>query len=153
MSNPLQSWSFIFLTLVGVRRFLGWINAIQHVWKLPWDCYSHTAGKQSTKQSGKSLPMPAKPVLQSVWFCWVSSERVQRSENWLENYSDPRRFVMETSPMLWMRTQQHNCYSKPRHTGYLPLSRDLSHLFLSRSVNSLLKQWAKHSNIRSVSTV
>lgn len=73
------------------------------------------------------------------------------SEEWkliMENYSEPKRLVMETTVMLSMRTLQHNCYSAPRCIGYLPLSRDLSHLFFIESRNSPLKQWAKHSNIK-----
>lgn len=46
------------------------------------------------------VAMPAKPVWQSVWFFLVSSEKVQRNENGLGNYSDPRKFVTETTLML-----------------------------------------------------
>lgn len=63
---------------------------------------SHCWGTVHHPWPAEPLAMSAKPVLQSVEFCWVSSERVQRSENWSENYSDPRKFVVETTPMLWM---------------------------------------------------
>lgn len=81
-------------------------------------------------------------------FTAISSERVCRSENWLENCNEPRKFVTETTPMQWMRTLQHSCYSKPSHVGYLPLSRELSRIFLSESANSPLKEWGKHLNFK-----
>lgn len=81
-------------------------------------------------------------------FTAVSSEGVCRRENWLENCSERRKFVTETTPKRWMRTLQHSCCSKLSHIGYLPLSRELSRILLSDSANSPLKEWAKHLNFK-----
>lgn len=151
MSNPLQSWSLTVLTLINVRRLCGPDKChTTHMKTVLRLLLSHCWETVHHFWPAEPLAIPAKPVLQSVSFCWVSSESVQRSENLLENYSDQGGLLWkpETPPMLWMRTLQHHCNSKPRHIGYLPLRRDLSHLFLSESTNSLLKQWAKHSNIK-----